>query len=117
MGIQARGRCIGEALLFTMHAHLYLVPRTLCEKYPLLQLVTGYTTPPHPLPAPTVWAPPRQPPRCRRRLISDSDSTETECSSPPQQHKSTWTVATGGSTVTLTAQNDSGSRIVVTLHL
>nr|CAD1807436.1 E4 [human papillomavirus 62] len=102
------------------HATLYLAPRTLCERYPLLKLLDCYT-PPNPPPVPSTWAPPRppKPPRCRRRLVSDSESTDTERSGSPQLQKRTagsWTITSTGPTVTLTAQKDD-TCVTVALHL
>nr|WAB54236.1 E4 [human papillomavirus 72] len=97
-------------------------PRTPCEKYPLLKLLGDCQTPPNPPPPPRAWAPPRHPPQCRRRLVSDSDSTETDCSSSPTLRKETSagngvTVLTSGSTVTVTAHNKQGTSVTVTVHL
>ncbi|AAZ39524.1 E4 protein [human papillomavirus 102] len=120
MGQKTYGKCMWATMLFTNHATLYLAPRTPCQKYPLLQLVTGYHTPTNPPPAPRCWAPPRAPPKCRRRLVSDSDSTETEQSSPtpPKNNiKSGWTLVPTDSTVTLSAQNAQGTTVTVTIHL
>nr|ALT55038.1 E4 [human papillomavirus 81]ALT55046.1 E4 [human papillomavirus 81] len=100
------------------HATLYLAPRTPCEKYPLLKLLTDCCTPPNPPPVPSTWAPPRPPrPQCRRRLASDSESTGTECGSPTLHHRTSgWTITNQGPTVTLTAQKH-GTSVTVTLHL
>ncbi|AHZ58192.1 E4 protein, partial [Human papillomavirus type 72b] len=108
----------------TNPAPLYLAPRTSCEKYPLLKLLGECQTPHNPPPPPGVWAPPRQPPKCRRRLVSDSEFTETDSSSNPSSptpQKTTLpenvTVLTSGTTVTVTAQNTKGTTITVTVHL
>ncbi|ADD14049.1 E4 protein [human papillomavirus 114] len=105
-----------------MHANLYPALRKACQKYPLLQLVypCPATTPPRPPPPPRACAPPRLPPRCRRRLLSDSDSEETEDSSPTP-HKTDecglWTTTNQGQTITVTTQSGLGSRVTVTVHL
>nr|CAD1807401.1 putative E4 protein [human papillomavirus 84] len=100
-----------------MHATLYPALRTACQKYPLLKLLHSCTTPP-PRPPPPPSAAPRLPPRCRRRLLSDSDSEETQFSSPIL-HKDTGrlTVAAQGQTITVTAQNGHGNTVTVTVHL
>ncbi|ATQ38081.1 E4 [Alphapapillomavirus 3] len=102
-------------------APLYLAPRTPCQKYPLLQLLGSCQTPTNPPPPPPAWAPPRLPPQCRRRLVSDSESTETDCSGSPTLPKQTSTdnitVQTTGTTVTVTARNPQGTSVTVTVHL
>nr|CAD1807408.1 putative E4 protein [human papillomavirus 87] len=115
MGQKTCGRCMWEAQLFTIHANLYPVLREACQKYPLLQLLQSYTTPPPRPPLP----PPRKPPRCRRRLLSDSDSEETAPSSPILHRTSdhSWTVATHGQTITLTTHSGHGTTVSVTVHL
>ncbi|AAD38972.1 E4 [human papillomavirus 83] len=113
MGRKTCGRCMWATMLFTNHATLYLAPRTPCGKYPLLQLVPGYHTPQTPPPAPRCWAPPRAPPKCRRRLSSDSDSSGTDSSSPTQPRqstKSTWTVVPTDTAVTVSAQTPQGTQ-------
>nr|WAB53386.1 E4 [human papillomavirus 68]WAB54228.1 E4 [human papillomavirus 68] len=84
----------------------------LTEKYPLLNLLPTYRTPPRPIPPQVPHAPKKQ---TRRRLGSIPDSAESL--SPLSPTTCPWTVSTSHSSVEVQAKTKDGAFVVVTLHL
>nr|ACL12338.1 E4 [human papillomavirus 59]AGU90653.1 E4 [human papillomavirus 59]AGU90661.1 E4 [human papillomavirus 59]AGU90677.1 E4 [human papillomavirus 59]AGU90685.1 E4 [human papillomavirus 59] len=110
MGLQTSGKCIIMARLLIVMT-LCAVPVT--SKYPLLDLLSNYHTPPQRPPKPRTWAPKR--PTVRRRLESDQDSVDTHStlSLPACQ----WTTVTTQSSVCIQATTRDGTSLAVTLRL